>query len=131
MNQSQEEDVQKLIRLKRHESPPEEYFENFLEEFQTRQRGELLKQSSFGLFKDRVATWYREQGAVKWVAGAGAAYAGVMAAVFMWPIGNPTKMDDPNMQPASYQPNKGTPLPTVDFPKIENSGSGSTPLREF
>ena len=85
MNQSQEEDVQKLIRLKRHESPPEEYFENFLEEFQTRQRGELLKQSSFGLFKDRLATWYRELGSVKLVAATGAAYAGVMAAVFMWP----------------------------------------------
>ena len=131
MNQSEEEDIQKLIRLKRHESPPEGYFEDFLEEFQTRQRGELLKQSSFGLFKDRLGTWFRELGSIKWVAGAGAAYAGVMVAIFMWPAGNPNKTENPNLRPASYQPEKGRPLQTVDFPKIENSGSGSTTPREF
>lgn len=129
MNQSQE-DVQKLIRLKRYESPPEGYFEEFLEGFQGRQRGELLKQSSLGLFKDRLGTWFGELGSVKWVAGAGVAYAGVMAAIFMWPTGQ-TQLENPNLTPASYQPDKGRPLPTVDFPKIENSQSGSTTPREF
>lgn len=130
MNQSQEEDIQKLIRLKRYESPPEEYFEDFLEEFQSRQRGELLQQSSLGLFKERLGTWFRELGSVKWVAGAGVAYAGVMAAVLLWPS-NPSKVENPNLAPATYQPDKGRPLPTVDFPKIENSQSGSTTHREF
>ena len=130
MNQSQE-DLQKLIRLKRHESPPEGYFEDFLEEFRSRQGGELPKQSSSGLFKDRLATWFRELDSVKWVAGAGVAYAGVMAAVFMWPTGGSVNVENPNLRPASYQPDKGRPLPTVDFPKIENAESGSTTPREF
>lgn len=130
MNQSQEEEIQKLIRLKRHETPPEGYFEDFLEEFQSRQRGVLLKQSSFGLFKDRLGTWFRELGSVKWVAGAGVAYAGVMAAVFMWPAG-PNKVENSNLAPATYQPDKGRPIPTVDFPKIEKTQSDSTTHREF
>ncbi|MDA7881261.1 hypothetical protein N9A94_03060 [Akkermansiaceae bacterium] len=130
MNQSQEEEIQKLIRLKRHEAPPEEYFEEFLEEFQNRQRGGLLRQSSFGLFKDRLGTWFRELGSIKWVAGAGVAYAGVTAAILLWPA-TPVKMESQNLAPASYQPDKGRPLPTVDFPKIEKTQSGSTTPREF
>ena len=131
MNPSEEDKIQKLIGLKRHESPPEGYFEDFLEEFQSRQRSELLQQSSLGLFKERLGTWFRELGSVKWVAGAGAAYAGVMAAVLLWPDNSSSTTENPNLAPATYHPDKGKPLPTVDFPKIENSGSGSTTHREF
>jgi hypothetical protein len=44
MIESDENDITKLLRLKRYEQPPPSYFENFLHEFHLRQRDELLRQ---------------------------------------------------------------------------------------
>lgn len=69
--------LQKLIRLKRYEQPEEGYFDDFLQEFQLRQRSEMLKTSARGLFWERVKTGFAELGAMRWAVGAGAAYAAV------------------------------------------------------
>ncbi len=63
---NQEEQTRKLIRLKRHETPREGYFEDFLDEFRDRHRRESLSQRQpvvAGIFKRSLG------GAHAWVWG--------------------------------------------------------------
>jgi len=55
-----ENDLQKLLRLKRYEQPGPEYFENFLSEFQRRQRTEIVKQPLRKLLVERVQTLFAQ-----------------------------------------------------------------------
>lgn len=48
------EQISKLLRLKRYEQPPAEYFENFLAEFQLRQRAEVINRPFFQIAWDRL-----------------------------------------------------------------------------
>lgn len=85
MSDSQPSEIQKLLRLKRHEQPPEGYYEDFLLEFQHRQRAEMLRRSSFSLWTEKVANWFYGLGGSKWVWGGATAYAAVMIFAFMRP----------------------------------------------
>jgi len=44
MEEFDDREIARLLRLKRYEQPPPGYFENFLHEFHRRQRDELLRQ---------------------------------------------------------------------------------------
>ena len=48
------DNISKLLRLKRYEHPPAEYFENFLTEFQLRQRAEVIHRPFFQIAWDRL-----------------------------------------------------------------------------
>ena len=54
MDQFDDKELSALLRLKRYEQPPPEYFENFLHEFHRRQRDELLKQPLWRICLDRA-----------------------------------------------------------------------------
>lgn len=51
-----EENISKLLRLKRYEQPPPGYFEDFLSEFQSRQRAELIRRPLWELVWDRISS---------------------------------------------------------------------------
>ena len=66
-------DLQRLLRLKRYEVPPPDYFEDFLIEFHQRQRAELLKRPLWRLAMDRI------EGALPTFSPSRYAYAGACA----------------------------------------------------
>jgi hypothetical protein len=74
---SEFEDIQRLIRLKRHEQPPPGFVEEFVSSFQERQRSELLRNSARGLLWERVTTYMEGLLNPKW-AWAGATAAAVL-----------------------------------------------------
>jgi hypothetical protein len=54
MDPSDEDEIERLFRLKRYEQPPADYFENFLSEFRRRQRDQLLRQSVLTICLERA-----------------------------------------------------------------------------
>ncbi len=57
MIEPEDTDVQRLIRLKKYEQPPEGFVDDFLVLFQHRQRAEILRGSSLSLFWDRLTAF--------------------------------------------------------------------------
>ena len=77
----QETDIQKLLRLKRFEQPSEEYFANFLEEFQRRQRSEILRRSLWRIVCDRSSAFFSQFTIPQYAYGAASAAVLVVAGV--------------------------------------------------
>ena len=48
------DEIARLLRLKRYEQPPPDYFENFLSEFRRRQRDELRRQPPWRICFERA-----------------------------------------------------------------------------
>ena len=55
MDNFDENEIGKLLRLKKFEQPPPGYFENFLHEFHRRQRDELLRQPLWSVLWQRLS----------------------------------------------------------------------------
>ena len=54
MDEFDDREIARLLRLKRHEQPPPGYFESFLHEFHCRQRDELLRQPLWRICLERA-----------------------------------------------------------------------------
>src|ERR1041385_1785328 len=57
MDEFDDREIARLLRLKRYEQPPPAYFENFLHEFHRRQRDELLRQPLWRICLERAHTF--------------------------------------------------------------------------
>ncbi|MEN8773343.1 MAG: hypothetical protein ABF379_16695 [Akkermansiaceae bacterium] len=98
-----EKQVQNLIRLKRFEQPRDGYFEDFLEEFQSRRDEEEVLKPSTVSFGSRLSDFLSEMNPGKWVVGGGVAYAALMLVVFSWPRG-PESRPDQSRKPVIFEP---------------------------
>ena len=74
------DEIARLLRLKRYEQPPPAYFENFLHEFRRRQRDELLRQPPWRICFER-AQGFAVQCNVRSLASYAAGIAAVVACV--------------------------------------------------
>lgn len=79
------EQIRQLIRLKRHEAPPKDFVDRFMENFQYRQRSELLRQSAHGLLWERLRMFVDELMVPRWATAAGALMIACGAAWLMVP----------------------------------------------
>ena len=57
MDEFDDREIARLLRLKRYEQPPPGYFENFLHEFHRRHRDELLRQPLWRICLERAHTF--------------------------------------------------------------------------
>ena len=72
-----DEQLSALLRLKRHEQPPEGYFDGLLRDIQRRQRTELLRRPLWKIAAERMQTFFGEHSMGH------LSYAGAMAAVLV------------------------------------------------
>ena len=57
MTEPEDTDIQRLIRLKKYEQPPEGFVDDFIVRLHHRQRSEMLRQSSTSLFWERFTAF--------------------------------------------------------------------------
>ncbi len=109
------EEAQRLIRLKRYESPGEGYYASFLDEFKERQRSEMLRLSARDLLFERVAMWLEESGGAKRFVPVGAMAAAAIGAGLYF---------------ATASPDRPAPETYVAAPVADLGGAGIAPLAE-
>lgn len=64
-NPEDHQEIVRLLRLKRFEQPPPDYFESFLGEFKHRQRAQLLREPAWRIAWDRLCAFFGEQMAAR------------------------------------------------------------------
>lgn len=104
-----------LLRLKRHETPGDEYFDNLLPRIHTRLRAEGMRKSSTMLLAERIGVFFDNLAGGRWLAGGLVAYATVMIcglAILQWSAAP----DDPavgGFRPVSLE--SGAPVQTQEI----------------
>lgn len=116
-------DLQKLLRLKRYEAPPPEYFENFLQDFHARQRQEIVKLPLWRIVWDRLSASLAPVEAPQLGYAAACAVALFAAVVTTKQILNP-----PTPEPIVAEVSQPIP-PRVEAQPVRFANTVSLPLR--
>jgi len=66
-----DEKLKKLLQLKNYETPGQEYFDGFLDDFKQQQKRESARLTKTELVKEKVGMWLDELGPAKWAVPAG------------------------------------------------------------
>jgi hypothetical protein len=119
-----DENISKLLRLKRYEQPPPEYFENFLAEFQLRQRADVIHRPFWKIAWDRLTPHFTMPSIPRLVTAGSFALA-FIALVLNWSFPkNSTSSQQPNLASVS------TIVPSTDSPaKVSSSVQYVLPAR--
>ena len=130
--QDNQEDISKLLRLKRFEQPPPEYFETFLRDFKDRQRSQLLRVSAWRIAWDRLCAFFGEQFPARFGYGLASTAVLVAAAIASLNILDTRPIEvasapepSPAAETASLNLNPQVLLP--DLPSMAHTVSFSTP----
>jgi hypothetical protein len=127
---NKDEQLARLLRLKRHEKPGEEYFEGFLHDFHAYQRKALATQSAASLWWERVGTGLSALRRPSTAWAAVGVYAAVMMLIYVWPApnhgGNTTLVISPNPPPASNPSIVPAPMPGASQPWQTSIPAGQT-----
>ncbi len=107
------DEIARLLRLKRYEQPPPAYFENFLSEFRRRQRDELLRQPPWRIYFERAQD-FAVQCNVRSLASYAAGIAAVMACAAVISI---TIYQQPETTQVTLQ-SSPVPAPRVNFDHV-------------
>jgi hypothetical protein len=110
-----EQQLQALLRLKRHEQPPPGYFDDLLQSVQRRQREEMLRRPAWKLMAERVNAFFSSL-RQDW------AYVGSMAAILMIGVGAIQLAMPRKVQVVSGE-RSAAPAPLVANADTPNDGS--------
>jgi hypothetical protein len=111
---NKDEQLARLLRLKRYEKPDEAYFEGFLDQFHDYQRKAIATQSAASLLWERVCTMAGALRRPSTAWAAAGAYAAIMLLIYAWPTPDhsaKTTVVISNQAPL-VQPAPGNPAPT-------------------
>lgn len=95
------EKIQKLIRLKKYETPGEEFVDDFVAKFRERQRGEMLKQSALGLLWERFQSYCDQMFSPRWALAAAVIVFGLIAGLMLIPRTAPSILAVKNTGPSA------------------------------
>jgi hypothetical protein len=98
------ENLQRIIRLKKYESPNDDFLEDFVARFRERQRSELLRQSARGLLWERCVTFWENLVSPKWTMAAVTASVLVICSWGLWITAGGTSSLMPASMIASADP---------------------------
>jgi len=104
------EDIQRLIRLKRHELPPEGFMEDFMAQLHERQRADVLRQSAFSLLWERIGAYLEGRTSPNMGLAAAAAVVALGGVVWWMPHEGATKAAVAAVQSAKSPTASATPV---------------------
>jgi hypothetical protein len=105
--------IRDLLAQRRHEGPPPEYWQEFLQEFHRSQQQQTHQKSAFARWASSLSQRFAELGSTKWAYACGLAYAAVTAAFLLTPRDAAPQALSPT--PVNYE-TVITPIPELNEP---------------
>jgi len=109
-------DISKLIEIKKFEQPEDGFFDDFLADFQKRQRSEVIEVSARQLFFERISASYKQWGSAQWSAVAAAVIA-VCALAYV--ISSGAELDESYVAEQSTEKQVSSVAPTHTLVYVE------------